>query len=329
MPAMSFTIRPILLLLALCAPVSGHLSFNLVVDAEGNVYFLEVFDNSLLKVTPDGKVSELVDLREVSPEERLHALAMDRHGHLYVGGYLQEKVWKVSPSGEVSSVYPFPGKEPLGGQILHVGFDAVGSLYILEWRYGAGQGPGQKFRLLKFSDPEKEPVELFVSTGGEENFVDLHRATMLVARDGTVYFSGAHRIWRVRGDHKLRLVAGGVERGFADGSAKKARFAWPHGMTEDAEGNLLVAELSGRIRKIDSDGVVTTVTGAVERGYEDGILKEARFDQAFALGLGPEGRLYVAEFGGPEESREYRVRVLSEGRVRTVARIPTKTVFRK
>ncbi len=97
----------------------------------------------------------------------------------------------------------------------------------------------------------------------------------------------------------------------------------------DAEGNLLVAELSGRIRKIEADGVVSTVAGAAERGYEDGTLKEARFGQVFALGLGPEDRLYVAELGGPEESREYRVRVLSKGRVRTVARIPTKAVFRK
>ena len=105
MPEMSFTIRAILLLLALCAPVSGHFSFNLVVDAEGNVYFLEIFNNSLLKVTPDGQVSELVDLRKISPEERLHALAVDPDGHLYLGGYLQEKIWRVSPSGKVSTVY--------------------------------------------------------------------------------------------------------------------------------------------------------------------------------------------------------------------------------
>ena len=152
---------------------------------------------------------------------------------------------------------------------------------------------------------------------------------MLVARDGTVYFSGAHRIWKVREDRKLQRVAGGEERGFVNGPAKEARFAWPHGMTEDADGNLLVAELSGRIRKIDSHGVVTTVAGAVERGYEDGTLKEARFDQVFALGVGPKGRLYAAEFRGTEGRREYRVRVLSEERVTTVARIPTKGIFRK
>ena len=313
------------MLLALCAPVSGHLSFNLVVDSKGNAYFLEIFDNSLLKVTLDGEVLELVDLREVSPEERLHALAVDRDGSLYLGGYLQDKVWKVSPSGAVSDFYPFPGKEPLGGEVLHVGFDAVGSLYLLQWRYVAESA----FRLVKFFDPENEPIELFASAPGDEDYVDLHRATMLVARDGTVYFSGAHRIWSVGGDHKLHLVAGGVERGFVDGSADKARFAWPHGMAEDAEGNLLVAELSGRIRKIDAAGVVSTVAGAAQRGYEDGTLKEARFGEAFALGLGSKDRLYVAELGGPEESREYRVRVLSKGRVETVARIPTKAVFRK
>ena len=329
MTATSFTIRSILFLLVLCAPASGHLSFNLVVDAEGNVYFLEIFNNSLLKVTPEGEVSELVDLREISPDERLHALAVDRRGHLYIGGYLQEKIWRVSLSGEVSTVYPLPGKKPLGGQVLHVGFDAAGSLYFVEWHYLPAEGSGQQFRLLRLVDPEQEPEELFVSREGDDSFVDLHRGSMLVARDGTVYFSGAHRIWKVRGDRKLQLVAGGAERGFADGLAQQARFSWPQGMTEDAAGNLLVAELSGRIRKVDSDGVVTTVAGAAKRGYQDGALEEARFDQVFAVGLGPEGRLFAAEFGGTEGSREYRVRVLSEERVRTVARIPTSGIFRK
>jgi hypothetical protein len=94
----------------------------------------------------------------------------------------------------------------------------------------------------------------------------------------------------------------------------------------DDDGNLLVAELSGRLRKLDPHGVVTTLAGGEERGYVDGPLASARFDQAFAVGVGPERRIYVAEY---DPKKEYRIRVLSDGTVRTRARIPSDGNFRK
>ena len=97
---------PILVLAAMVPSVYSHLSFNLVVDAKGNAYFIDIFQNSLMKVAPDGVASELVDLRSLAPEERLHALAIDADGALYVGGYYLDTIWKVSESGAVSTFFP-------------------------------------------------------------------------------------------------------------------------------------------------------------------------------------------------------------------------------
>ena len=69
-----------LLLLALSPPIFGHLSFNLVVDEQGNAYFLDIFRNSLVKIAPDGEVSELVDLHRISTVDRPHALALGQDG---------------------------------------------------------------------------------------------------------------------------------------------------------------------------------------------------------------------------------------------------------
>ena len=54
-------------LVAFAAPTLAHLSFNLAVDAEGNVYFLDVFSGRLMRVTAEGSVSELADFWSVAP----------------------------------------------------------------------------------------------------------------------------------------------------------------------------------------------------------------------------------------------------------------------
>ena len=314
------------LLLVLQVPVVGHLSFNLAVDGEGNVYFLDVFSSRLLKVTSKGVVSELVDFWLLSPGGRLHSLCIDADGNLYSGGHVQERIWKVAPSGAVSTVYPLAEHEPLGKPILHVGVDGAGTLHFMDWTYGAAPGEGQGFRVLRLPEPRGEPVQRFACDEGDDDFLDFHVGSMIVGGDGTPYFSNSHRIWKLEPEGGLVAVAGSSEKGYADGPAAEARFASPHGMAMDADGGLLVAELSGRLRRIDPQGVVTTVAGGGERGYEDGPLPAARFEQVFGVGVGPGDRIHVGEYA-PQE--EYRIRVLSGGEVRTLARVPADGTFRK
>ncbi len=125
------------------------------------------------------------------------------------------------------------------------------------------------------------------------------------------------------------MVAGANERGYVDARREQARFDTPYGMTLDRDGAILVAETAGRIRRIDADGVVSTVAGGSERGYADGEAREARFEHVFAVAADEAGRIYAVELGGKKGKYEYRIRVLSDGRVRTVARIPSDGVFRE
>ena len=97
-------------------------------------------------------------------------------------------------------------------------------------------------------------------------------------------------------------------------------------MCVDRDGSILVAEQAGRIRRVGRKGEVTTVAGGRSRGYEDGALGDARFASAFGVAVGPKGRIYVVEY---EQKREYRIRVISDGRVTTLAKIPSDGVFAK
>lgn len=312
--------------LALSVPPLGHPSYNLVLDDRGNVYFLEIFRNSLMKITPRGEVSELVDLRELAPEDRLHGLALGPDGQLYISGYYMNKVWKSSLTGEVSPFFPFPGMNPFGNEVLQSGFDDAGAFYVLEWPYWPSEDGGRRYRILKFSAPDQPSSVLYEA---DDKVLELHRGSMLVRGDGTLYLAAANRIWTVTSNREPRLAAGGTERGYVDARREQARLDNPYGMTLDWDGNILVAETAGRIRRVDADGAVSTVAGGAERGYVDGEARAARFEHVFAVAVDEAKRIYTVEIGGKKGESEYRIRVLSEGRVRTLARIPTDRVFRK
>lgn len=94
------------------------------------------------------------------------------------------------------------------------------------------------------------------------------------------------------------LVAGSGQKGFADGPAATAAFAVPYDIATDAAGNAYVADSDNhRIRKIAPDGTVSTVAGTGEPGFADGPAATAQFNAASGVAVGPDGALYVADYG--------------------------------
>ena len=96
---------------------------------------------------------------------------------------------------------------------------------------------------------------------------------------------------------KVTTLAGGKDAGFTDGVGADAKFASPRDVAIDAFGNCYVADTNNHaIRKITSDGKVTTLAG-LEEGYMDGKAEKACFSKPEGLALGSEGDLYVADTG--------------------------------
>ena len=65
---------------------------------------------------------------------------------------------------------------------------------------------------------------------------------------------------------------------YTDGPAAMARFSSLTSLTQDAAGNLYVADTANyRIRRVDTNGNVTTLAGSGVRGFLDGPAATARF----------------------------------------------------
>ncbi|SEL86829.1 Sugar lactone lactonase YvrE [Aquimarina amphilecti] len=93
----------------------------------------------------------------------------------------------------------------------------------------------------------------------------------------------------------VTTIAGGSLAGITDGTGIDARFNNPRDITVDAQGNVYVAGGNGhRIRKITSNGIVTTLAGSIE-GSNDGTDSNAQFNLPSGVALDIQGNLYVAD----------------------------------
>jgi len=92
----------------------------------------------------------------------------------------------------------------------------------------------------------------------------------------------------------VSTLAGGTT-GYQDGTGSNAQFYSPYGIAVDANGNVYLADTNNnRIRKITSNGTVTTLAGSVA-GYQDGTGTSAMFDNPMGIALDATGNLYVTD----------------------------------
>ena len=124
--------------------------------------------------------------------------------------------------------------------------------------------------------------------------------------------TGNNRIRKISPAGLVSTVAGDGTAGYVDGPGTQAQFDGPIGVAVDTGGNIYVADAyNDRVRKISSDGIVTTVAGA-GLGYADGPASSALFDTPCGIVVSPDGTLIVADTGN------HRLRKIANGQVATL-----------
>jgi sugar lactone lactonase YvrE len=129
----------------------------------------------------------------------------------------------------------------------------------------------------------------------------------------------ANRIVRVEDDGSLTAVAGNGEPGFSGdgGPASKAELDRPVDMAFDRAGNLYIADLlNNRVRKVDTQGVITTLagTGGMSLSGDGWLASSVDLGTPTAVTTDPAGNVYVVD------GATHRVRRIDrQGRIWTVA----------
>lgn len=195
------------------------------------------------------------------------ALAFDAQGNLYITDHLNDAIRKVDANGIITTV--------------------------------AGVGPLATW----VRGPWVPGVQPKGGDGGPatQGVLDTPWGITFDAQ-GNLYIAdqGHDAIRKVDTNGIITTVAGSGVRGYSGdgGPATKAKLNQPLGVVFDAAGNMYIAdENNSAIRKVDANGIITTVggTGALGCSGNGGPATAAPIQNPHGIGFGPDGALYISE----------------------------------
>jgi len=123
-----------------------------------------------------------------------------------------------------------------------------------------------------------------------------------VDNNGNLYIadSGNHRIRKVSPEGIITTVAGNGVSGFNGDNALaiQAQISLPGDVAVDSFGNIFIADTGNhRIRKIDPNGIITTIAGTGISGYsgDEGPAKESSLSSPRGVAVDTLGNVYIAD----------------------------------
>jgi sugar lactone lactonase YvrE len=240
------------------------------------------------------------------------AVTMDSAGNLFIAEQNNSRVRKVSTNGIITTVagngtgaYSGDGGFATNASLYYpsgVAFDAIGNLYIADF---------ENSRIRKV---DTNGVITTVAGNGSATYAgDGGAATNAslyypfgVAFDasGNLYIADYDntRIRKVDTNGIITTVAGNGSNGFSGdgGAATNASIRLPSGVAFDASRNLYIADYgNNRIRKVDTNGIITTVAGNGSATYagDGGAATNASLSAPNGVALDVFGNLYIADSG--------------------------------
>ncbi len=216
---------------------------QIAVDAAGNLFVADEYNNAIRKITPEGLVSTIAG--STSGLNSPRGIALDNSGNIFIADCYNYRIAKINSAGSLTT---FAGgsvgsADGIGTQAqfeepVDLAMDANGNLFVNDI-YG---------NIRKVSP---YAVVTTIIPPGMSTFKD----GITVDPLGNLYISGVtgpynNSIFKVATNNQAIVFAGGVS-GFLDGIGTAAKFGNPAGLSKDMHGNILVADRGAHsIRKI-------------------------------------------------------------------------------
>jgi sugar lactone lactonase YvrE len=275
-------------------------------DASGNLYIADEANYRIRKVTTNGIITTVAgngisgysgdggaatNASLCNPPR----MTFDSSRNLYIDDQCNNRIRKVDANGTITTVvgngtaaYAGDGGLAFNASLSNpdgIAFDAFGNLFIADT---------YNHRIRKV---DANGIITTVAAIGESFGVAFDASGNLYFSD---YVSGLIR--KVNTNGIITTVAGNGISGYSGdgGAATNASLDYPQGFAFDAVGNLYIADtINYRIRKVDINGIITTVAGNGISGYsgDGGAANNAGVGYPISVAFDVSGNLYIADYG--------------------------------
>jgi hypothetical protein len=312
--------------LASAADLNGP--HNVAIDAAGNIYIADMWNNCIRKVTAstgiittvagNGIASYSGDGGAATSAELYHpsGVALDTAGNIYIADYANNRIRKVTVStNDISTVagngtagYNGDGGSAISAELntpYSVAVDTSGNIYISDTN---------NYRIRKvtvstgvISTVAGTGAGGYTGNGGPAVSAKITQAMGLALdTSSNIYFAdwGNAVIREVTASTgNISTVAGSGSNGFSGdgGPATAAKLYYPYGVAVDTAGNIYIADdVNNRIRKVSaSTGNISTVAGNGAAGYsgDGGAATSAALEYPYGVALDTANNIYIADEG--------------------------------
>jgi uncharacterized protein (TIGR03437 family) len=289
---------------------------SIAFDSAGNLYVADSSNGRIRKISTSGVISTYAGGTLMNSPTAASAvlqnpvaIAIDPAGNLFIVESIG-RVRKVTPAGAISTVagngnFGFSGD---GGSATSASFayptaialDSAGNLFIADTNNG---------RIRKIT-----PAGVITTVAGSGNFecygegvsaastALCYPAGVAVDSTGNLFIAdaGSSRIRKVSPAGVMSTIAGTGKYGLGGdlGPATSALLNSPTALALDKQGNLFISDIgNSRIRKVSTAGIITTVAGRGNYGFDGdlGPATSASLRSPRGLAVDSAGSLFIAD----------------------------------
>jgi sugar lactone lactonase YvrE len=311
-------------------PAAAARIFNahgIAFDSSGNLYIADTDNQRIRKVSVSGIITTVAGngiegfRGDGGPATAAGlgnpwGVALDPLGNLYIADSSNCRVRKVDASGIITTVagkgthgYSGDGGPATSAELGYtrdVAVDSAGNIYIVDEDYDRVRKVDASGIIITVAG---KGTHGFSGDGGPATSAEL-KAPCGVAVDstGNIYIDDENnaRIRKVDASGVITTVAGGGSNGLGEGGlATSAEISDPVGLTLDSRGNFYFADSNnGLIRKVSGAGIITTVAGNGDYGYngDDIPALSAKLSTLSDVAVDSSGNVYLVD----EENQRIR-----------------------
>jgi sugar lactone lactonase YvrE len=287
--------------------------FGITMDPAGNIYVADLDNHSIRKITSAGFVTLMAGSNNPNYADGTGSAAAFHHpagitadaaGNLYIADADNSRIRKITQAGVVTTIAgngffllgDGPGNNASFNFPQGIATDAAGNLYVADtYNHSIRKiTPANIVSTLAGNGT----AGFSNGTGSAASFGGPFGLTLDAAGNIYVVDRDNHCIRKVTASGVVTTFAGTGLPGAADGALTTATFNFPKAITMDVNGNFYIADAGNNtIRKITTDGIVSTVAGAGIAGNTDGQAATAYFNDPSGLVVDAMGNLYVTDAG--------------------------------